>query len=127
MSPAQNLRERSATESPGASFVSLELEMPDSLVALLGDAVFGDRRETERHAFPAVQRIAPCRGAAVPTESDFHLVRCHNLSTLGIAFYWPTMPIFDQVIVALALPRGTIRVLARVMFNCPWRANRGSI
>jgi hypothetical protein len=120
MSPAQNRRERSATESPAApESVSPELESSEGLLALLGGNDSGDRRETERHSFPAVQRIAPCRGATVPTESDFHLVRCHNLSTLGIAFYWPTAPIFDQVIVALALPQGTSRVLARVMFYRP--------
>lgn len=120
MSPAQNLRERSATESPDAPApASLELEISYSLATLLGGNDSGDRRETERHSFPALQRVAPCRGAAVPTEADFHLVRCHNLSTLGIAFYWPTMPTFDQVIVALALPQGTTRVKARVIFHCP--------
>ena len=123
-SPAQNLNERSATRMPDAS-VSTEQQTADSLVALMSAADPGERRESERHSFPAVQRVAPCRGTAVPTEADFHLVRCHDLSTSGISFYWPTSPNFDQVIVALVSPQGTTRVLARVMFHGPQAGHQG--
>jgi hypothetical protein len=96
---------------------SAEQQHLDSLVTLIGESGAADRRNTARHAFPTVQRVAPCRGTAVPTDADFHLVRCHDLSTSGISFYWPSSPDFDQVIVALASPQGTTRVLARVMFH----------
>ena len=49
-------------------------------------------------------------------DEDFSLVRCHDLSTSGISFYWPTAPKFDHVIVALAAQKGTTRVLAHVVF-----------
>jgi hypothetical protein len=61
----------------------------------------------------------------VPTDADFHLVRCHDLSTSGISFYWPTSPNFDQVIVALVSGQGTTRVLARVMFHGPQAGQQG--
>ena len=65
-----------------------------------------------------MQRIAPCgKNGAAAIDEDFQLVRCHDLSTSGISFYWPTAPNFDHVIVALASPKGTTRVLAHVVFN----------
>jgi hypothetical protein len=125
MSPAQNLEDRPAKSPDAPASVSSEPQTPESLVSLIGATDAGDRRESERHSFPAVQRIAPCRGTAVPTEADFQLVRCHDLSTSGISFYWPTAPNFDQVIVALASPQGTTRVLARVMFHGPQAGPQG--
>ncbi len=75
------------------------------------------RSASERHSFPAMQRVAPCgKNGAVADDEDFSLVRCHDLSTSGISFYWPTPPKFDHVIVALASPKGTTRVLAHVVF-----------
>jgi hypothetical protein len=77
-----------------------------------------DRRRSERHSFPATQRVVPCgRNGAATVDADFQLVRCHDLSTSGISFYWPTAPKFDHVIVALAGPKGTTRVLANVVFS----------
>ncbi|HEX4146345.1 MAG TPA: PilZ domain-containing protein [Pirellulales bacterium] len=120
---AQNVKEPPATVSPDASASdSGEPHDAPSLVALISAT---ERRESQRHAFPAVQRVAPCRGTAVPTDNDFHLVRCHDLSTSGISFYWPTSPDFDQVIVALVSPKGTTRVLARVMFHGPQAGQQG--
>jgi hypothetical protein len=125
-SPAQDVNQQSATalsETPAS--LPAEPQTAASLVALMGGSDSAERRESQRHSFPAVQRVAPCRGTAVPTEADFHLVRCHDLSTSGISFYWPTSPNFDQVIVALASPKGTTRVLARVMFHGPQAGQQG--
>jgi PilZ domain len=125
-SPAQDVNQQSATAlSVAPESLPAETQTAASLVALMGGSDNADRRESQRHSFPAVQRVAPCRGTAVPTEADFHLVRCHDLSTSGISFYWPTSPNFDQVIVALASPKGTTRVLARVMFHGPQAGQQG--
>ena len=68
---------------------------------------------------------APWQGIAKPKETDFQLVWCHDLSTAGISFYWSTAPDFEQIIVALASPKGTIRVLARVLFFNPQAVEMG--
>ncbi|HEY1786070.1 MAG TPA: PilZ domain-containing protein [Pirellulales bacterium] len=117
-SPAQATSPQDATSTPAQTETA-------SLVALMSATESADRRESQRHSFPAVQRVAACRGTAVPTDADFHLVRCHDLSTSGISFYWPEPPNFDQVIVALASPKGTTRVLARVMFHGPQAGQQG--
>jgi hypothetical protein len=116
----QNPAERAPTESSDApESVAPELDSSEILVALLSEADTDDRdrRRVERYSFPAVAEITPCCGDGAPTEADSHVVRCHNLSKLGISFYWPTMPNFDQVIVALNSPQGTTRLLAHVMFQ----------
>ncbi|HEX4145727.1 MAG TPA: hypothetical protein VHY91_19635 [Pirellulales bacterium] len=82
-------------------------------------------REPRRHPFHAIARVAPCRGTMPPTDNDFQLVWCHDLSTSGISFYWSTRPDFDQVVVALASPTGTIRVLARVLSYGPLAVQLG--
>jgi hypothetical protein len=115
---SQNPAEPTATQSPDAPrSVAPQLTSTDRLVALLSATGGGDRRESQRYSFPVVAGAAPCWGAAAPTEADFQVVCCHNLSTLGISFYWPTVPNFDQVIVSLALPHGTLKLLARVIFH----------
>ena len=124
-SPAQSVKEPAATTAAAAPAPVSAEPQPASLVALMGGPDSAERRESQRHSFPAVQRVAPCRGTAVPTDADFHLVRCHDLSTSGISFYWPTSPNFDQVIVALVSGQGTTRVLARVMFHGPQAGQQG--
>jgi hypothetical protein len=115
MSPGQNLWQRLTGKAP-AETVSDESEALDSLMPVLS-ATDPDRRRSERHSFPATQRVAPCgKNGAMAVDEDFQVVRCHDLSTSGISFYWPTTPKFDHVIVALASPKGTTRVLANVVF-----------
>ena len=115
MSPGQNLWQRLTGKgaSETASDDSLAL---DSLMPVIS-ATEQERRRSERHSFPATQRIAPCgKNGAMAVDEDFSLVHCHDLSTSGISFYWPTAPKFDHVIVALASQKGTTRVLAHVVF-----------
>ena len=102
--PAQLARDRSAAEGLDAS-ESAALESSESLLALISAARAGDRRDAQRHSFHAVQRVAPWRGIAKPTETDFQLVWCHDLSTSSISFYWSTAPDFEQVIVRAGIAK----------------------
>jgi hypothetical protein len=118
MPTGQNVRDRS-TSNPAAAADSATMDpnaQLDSLMPVMA-AIDTDRRQSERHSFPAVQRVQPCGRNGMPLDGDFQLVRCHDLSTSGISFYWPTAPNFDHVIVALASPNGTTRVLAHVAFQ----------
>jgi hypothetical protein len=115
MSPGQNLWQRLTGRNAGDATAE-PTDALDSLMPVMA-ATESDRRRAERHSFPAMQRIAPCgKNGALSVEEDFQLVRCHDLSTSGISFYWPTSPKFDHVIVALASQKGTTKVLAHVVF-----------
>jgi hypothetical protein len=78
-----------------------------------------DRRASKRERFSLVQSIAPYFSGEVPAASAFHPVRCHDLSTAGIAFLLPQRPTFEQVVVALGTRANTIYVMARVLRCTP--------
>jgi len=61
-----------------------------------------ERRGRPRHAFWAIQRIAPRIGSGVPAESEFFEVRCFDLSMTGFSFLLSSPPPFEAVVVALA-------------------------
>jgi hypothetical protein len=62
-----------------------------------------------RYPYPRVLLIAPYLGSALPDESRFAMVPCHDISTTGISFYWPRRPAFDYVVVGLGEEPGGVK------------------
>jgi hypothetical protein len=74
-----------------------------------------ERRASQRFAYSAVQEVAACDGAQLPTSEMFRQVQCYDLSRIGMSFIWPHVPKFAQVFIRLAAPYRTICVVARVV------------
>ncbi len=73
-----------------------------------------ERRQAERHPYECIQRIAACEGETVPDAAEFHEVQCHDISTSGISFFYPTEPNFNRVVIELGTP--PIFVFAAVIY-----------
>lgn len=66
-----------------------------------------ERRKSARKSFGASQLLAPFY-KRMPTREMFRPVKCYDISTTGIAFYWPETPDFRKAIIGLgAAPRLT--------------------
>jgi hypothetical protein len=72
-----------------------------------------DRRTSRRYPYPAIEAIAPYKGPNLPSRRSFRKVACRDLSGSGIAFFWPTKPDFQHLVVALGNP--PIYLTARVV------------
>lgn len=73
-----------------------------------------ERRHARRYTYRATQFLAPYSRGGLPADGDFREVRCQDLSTGGIAFYWPTAPDFDDVVIQLGTRRSPIFVTAHI-------------
>lgn len=68
-------------------------------------ADYQERRTTVRRKFICWQLIAEYDGWALPTQQDFHLHLCQDISSGGISFLADERPRTDQLIIALgAIP-----------------------
>lgn len=75
----------------------------DEIVAQLHDAKtrgWVERRKSTRKSFGAAQLLAPFY-RRMPTLEMFRPVKCYDISTTGIAFYWPETPDFRKAIIGL--------------------------
>jgi hypothetical protein len=74
-----------------------------------------ERRNRERLAFPAIQRIAACDGRGYPPTATFEEVQCHDLSSRGFSFLYPTPPSFTLLIALLSgVGTETLHMVAKV-------------
>jgi hypothetical protein len=73
------------------------------------------RHRSPRHPYNTAQWVAPCFGHTPPERHEFRQVRCRDISTSGISFYWPTPPDYDRVVVRLGAGPNAIEVTARVV------------
>ena len=78
-----------------------------------------ERRMSQRFAYSAVQAVVPYDGKRLPTSDMFRRVLCHDLSTGGISFIWPSVPDFEQAVIKLAAAHRTLYVVARVVSHRP--------
>ncbi|HEX3724900.1 MAG TPA: PilZ domain-containing protein, partial [Pirellulales bacterium] len=78
-----------------------------------------DRRQRARSPLNGIQRIAPCKQGTTPADMKFQNVRCKDISSGGIGFYFPQPPDFETVIVALGSEPNCTYLHARVMHCRP--------
>lgn len=77
-----------------------------------------ERRKSYRQRFPVTQLIAPFY-KRMPTREQFASVQCHDISTGGIAFYWPEAPNFRKAIFGLGDPERLTCVAVQVVRQAP--------
>ena len=63
-----------------------------------------NRRVCPRRPFHLVQRIAPRRGAGIPSEAEFFEVPCYDLTQRGFSFFVANWPAFDSLVVEFDMP-----------------------
>jgi hypothetical protein len=73
-----------------------------------------ERRKSPRQRFPVKQMVAPFH-RKMPKVEQFVAVSCRDLSTSGVAFYWPQVPDFSKVIVGLGTGSTLTYLGARVV------------
>jgi hypothetical protein len=77
-----------------------------------------ERRVRNRRSYPLTEVVAPYQGSTVPKTAEFREVLCQDISSGGIAFYWPEAPEFEHVVVGLgAEPK--LYLTARVAHSGP--------
>lgn len=97
------------------AYHELNSELLDDIVDQLNVAtVRVERRKSPRQKFPVQQWVAPYH-RKIPRADEYVPVSCHDLSTCGVAFYWPDEPDFTQAIVGLGKPPNLTYVRARVV------------
>jgi len=87
-----------AQDALGAGEPDGAAEATDSAEAPNGNQ---ERRESERHAYPAVQLLARYNGRDMPQPTEFRCHVCHDLSAGGFSFFCDAEPDFEQVVAAL--------------------------
>ena len=84
-----------------------QISIPESWPSVPFDAASlppgGDRRSSPRRPFPYTQRMAICRDSRISAEDGFQFVRCNDISTMGISFFFPTEPNFSQCVIELEI------------------------
>ncbi len=90
------------------------LQTLQKMMGAAGRPGAAERRRARRYSYPATQLLAPYDHGGLPTADQFREVRCQDISTGGIAFYWPTEPDFDDLVIQLGTRRSPIFVTARV-------------
>ena len=93
----------------------LNAELLDDIILSLKNAKGRrERRKSPRQRFPVRQMIAPFY-RKMPKADQFAAISCRDLSTTGVAFYWPGVPDFSKAIVGLGGGAELTYVAARVV------------
>jgi hypothetical protein len=99
-----------------------------SMVYELTHSQPGDERRTRlRQSYPTVQMIAPYRNGVLPQREDFRPVQCQDLSTGGFSFYFPDLPDFDRLVVALSTSTQSIHLTAAVAHSKATTTSEGTL
>jgi hypothetical protein len=83
-------------------------------MAALPDAAGVERRGAKRFLFPVVQSMAQYDRNGLPSRDRFQPIRCQDLSTSGVSFFWPRIPDFEYVVIGLDTDEARIHLSARV-------------
>jgi hypothetical protein len=86
----------------------------ERVMAGLPEAGSNERRGAKRFQFPVVQCIAQYDRTGLPSRGSFQPVRCQDLSTSGISFFWPRIPDFEYIVIGLDTSGTRIHLTARV-------------
>jgi len=78
-----------------------------------------ERREARRYSYSVTQLVAPFDGTTTPKKSAFQEVRCHDVSTKGIAFFQHEPPDFEHVVIGLGMSPKITYLVARVIHTTP--------
>lgn len=70
---------------------------------------------SRRYPYRTTQWVAPYSGDGPPETPEFQKVRCRDLSTSGLSFFWPELPEFRRVVVKLGDGVTAIHVTARIV------------
>jgi hypothetical protein len=62
-----------------------------------------ETRSGPRRAYNCAQLLAPLKGRNPPSQPDFSLVQCRDISPGGFAYFAESRPTHDQGVVALGL------------------------
>jgi hypothetical protein len=73
-----------------------------------------ERRGAKRFSFPVVQMMAHYDRNGLPSRDRFQQVRCQDISSSGISFFWPRIPEFEYIVINLETSGPPIHVTARV-------------
>lgn len=66
-----------------------------------------------RFSYPVMTAVAPYLGSSLPTKGSFRKVRCQEISSVGLSFFWAEKPEFRYLVVALG--KRPIYVTARIV------------
>lgn len=78
-----------------------------------------ERRDGPRRPFDVFQQIAPWDGGAVPDDSQFTQVKCHDLTCSGFSFFLPKEPKFQALVAEFGQPPDSLLVGAKVLHVDP--------
>lgn len=105
--------------TPGHDIDANFFSLIHNLVGPPGPDESVERRTHERQPFQSIQRIAARRGLALPDESEFFEVRCHDLTGGGFSFLLTREPDFDSLVATFGTPPKAIYIAARVTHRAP--------
>ena len=89
------------------------------------DAGRQERRKSKRYPGTTMQIVvAPYAKPPIPPENTFQSARCCNISTGGLAFLWPRVPDFSQVVIGMGAPPNRILMICRVIHHQPIPENQ---
>jgi hypothetical protein len=74
------------------------------------------RRRSERFAYHSELGVCRYDGDGPPPLSEFRRAQARNISTSGVAFYWPEEPPSGPLVLALGDAENPIFVLANVVW-----------
>jgi hypothetical protein len=86
----------------------------ERVMAGMPDATGNERRGAKRFQFPVVQCMAQYDRTGLPSRDRFQPIRCQDLSTSGVSFFWPQIPDFEYVVIGLDTDDSLIHLSARV-------------
>ena len=83
------------------------------------ESLKSERRQSERHGYPSIQKLAPCDLSQLPETLVFRDARFHDISRGGVSFFWTAPPDFEFVAISLGDGRRSVAVMARVVRHRP--------
>ena len=77
-------------------------------------ALLDERRREPRHAYEALQKVAPYDGNWFPGPSEFVNVLCHDLTRAGFSFLLSRRPAFKSIVACFQGPDDTLYFEAEI-------------
>ncbi len=83
----------------------------------LTDDPFHEKRRAPRYPYNVVQHIAEIVDGELPAPDSFESIRCLDISRTGFAFYRPTLPESEELVVALGEDSDRVYLTARIVHS----------